>query len=90
VTWAFAQLQDGMIVVVILRLAYVIASRLVGGLALLARSDAHNEVEILLLRHQVAVLQRQPRRQRLTWTDRVVMAALAPAVAAGTKDRPCS
>jgi putative transposase len=66
-----------MIVVVILRLAYVIARRLVGGLVLLARSDAAKEVEILLLRHQLAVLQRQARRPRLTWTDRVVTAALA-------------
>src|SRR5450755_1105934 len=66
-----------MIVLVMLRLAYVIARRLVGGLALLARSDAANQVEILLLRHQLAVLQRQTRRPRLTWADRVVMAALA-------------
>lgn len=61
----------------ILRLAYVIARRLVGGLVLLARSDAAKEVEILLLCHEIAVLQRQTRRPRLTWTDRVVMAALA-------------
>ena len=66
-----------MIVLVMLRLAYVIARRLVGGLVLLARSDAAKEVEILLLRHQLAVLQRQARRPRLTWTDRVVMTALA-------------
>src|SRR5664279_6156913 len=66
-----------MIVGVVLRLAYVIARRLVGRLVLLARSDAAKEVEILLLRHQLAILQRQPRRPRLTWTDRVVMAALA-------------
>ena len=66
-----------MIVRVMLRLAYVIARRLVGGLVLLARSDAAKEVEILLLRHQLAVLQRQARRPRLTWTDRVVMTALA-------------
>jgi hypothetical protein len=66
-----------MIVLVMLRLAYVIARRLIGGLVLLARSDAAKEVEILLLRHQLAVLQRQARRPRLTWTDRVVMTALA-------------
>src|SRR5450755_4204201 len=66
-----------MIVLVMLRLMYVIARRVVGGLVLLARSDAAKEVEILLLRHQLAVLQRQARRPRLTCTDRVVMAALA-------------
>src|SRR5664279_3840760 len=66
-----------MIVFVMLRLAYVIARRLVGGLVLLARSDAAKEVEILLLRHQLAVLQRQTRRPRFTWIDRVVTAALA-------------
>ena len=59
VTRAFVPASGGIIVVVVmLRLAYVIARRLVGGLVLLARSDAAKEVEILLLRHQLAVLQR--------------------------------
>src|SRR5664280_2097648 len=66
-----------MIVLVMLRQAYVIARRPVGGLVLLARSDAAKEVEVLLLRQQLAVLQRYARRPRLTWTDRVVMTALA-------------
>jgi transposase InsO family protein len=66
-----------MIVLVMVRLAYVIARRLVGGLVLLARSQTAKEVEILLLRHQLAVLQRQAPRPRLTWADRVVMTALA-------------
>jgi hypothetical protein len=56
---------------------YLLARRLVGGLVLLARSDAAKEAEILLLRHQLAVLQRRLGRPRLTWADRVVMAALA-------------
>src|SRR5450755_616818 len=77
-------MPGGMIVVVILRLAYMIVRRLVGGLVLLARSDAAKDVEILLLRHQLAVLRRHARRPRLTWTDRVVMTALALRVAAGT------
>jgi hypothetical protein len=53
------------------------ARRLVGGLALLARSEAAKDAEILVLRHQLAVLQRQVGRPRLTWADRVMMAALA-------------
>ena len=58
-------------------LGYLIARRLVGGLALLARSDASKDAEILVLRHQLAVLARQVGRPRLTWADRAVIAALA-------------
>src|SRR5450755_5175343 len=60
-----------------LRLGYLIARRLVGGLALLARSDAAKDAEILVLRHQLAVLHRQIGRPRLTWAGRVIIAALA-------------
>jgi putative transposase len=47
-----------------LRLGYLIARRLVGGLALLSRSDAAKDAEILVLRHQLAVLHRQVGRPR--------------------------
>ncbi|HYO17264.1 MAG TPA: hypothetical protein VES02_01165 [Dermatophilaceae bacterium] len=40
-------------------MGYPIARHLIGGLALLTRSDAAKDVEILVLRHQLAVLQRQ-------------------------------
>jgi len=57
------------------RLAYVMARRVVGGL-LLARPDAAKEVEILLLRYQLALLQRQP-AAAADVADRVVNTALA-------------
>jgi putative transposase len=58
------------------RLLYLIFVRLCGWLALLSRSDNVENTEILMLRHQIAVLQRQVRSPQLSWADRAVLAAL--------------
>ncbi len=58
------------------RLLYLIFARLCGWLALLPRSDSVRNTEILVLRHQIAVLQRQVRSPRLSRAERAILAAL--------------
>jgi transposase len=62
---------------VTLRFAYLAVLCVFGWLALLARSDHAKDAEILILRHQVAVLQRQAGTPKLSWADRAILAALA-------------
>jgi putative transposase len=50
-----------------MRFAYLAVLRVFGWIALLARSDRAEDAEILILRHQVAVLQRQVKAPRLSW-----------------------
>jgi hypothetical protein len=57
-------------------LLYLIFIRFCGGLVLLGRSTASKDIELLVLRHEVAVLRRASPRPRLDWADRAIFAAL--------------
>ena len=59
-----------------LRLIYQMFSKLLGWIVLHTRSDTTKDIEILVLRHQLALLQRRTPCPRTSWTDRALIAAL--------------
>ena len=76
----------GMIAEVSLRLIYLIFSQLLSWLTLLPRPPSSKEIELLVLRHEVAVLRRTNSTPHFDWADRALLAALIrhlPAVLRG-------
>src|SRR3954452_20299124 len=69
-------LRSGMIAAVSLRLLYLIFQQVPRLVLLLGRTASSKDVELLVLRHEVAVLRRTNPTPRLNWADRAVFAAL--------------
>ncbi len=59
-----------------IRVLYLMFARICSWLILLSRSTASKDAELLVLRHEIAVLRRAQSRPRSDWADRVVLAAL--------------
>ena len=60
----------------LLRLLYLMFVQVLGLVLLMGRTSGAKDVELLVLRHEVAVLRRANPRPRLEWADRAVFAAL--------------
>src|SRR6185437_5471062 len=60
-----------------LSIVYRTTRRLLGALAVAVRHDASKDAELLVLRHENAVLRRQVERVRYTWADRLWFTALS-------------
>ena len=59
------------------RMVYLFAAYVFAWLALFARSSTSKDAEILVLRHEIAVLRRQVTAAKPDWADRALLAALA-------------
>jgi hypothetical protein len=75
-----------MIADVSLRLLYLIFSQLLSWLTLLGPASASRDIELLVLRHEVAVLRRTNSKPRLDWADRALFAALIRRLPAVLRD----
>ena len=67
---------SGMIAAVSLRLLYLIFLQVLRLALLLGRTTSTKDVELVVLRHEVAVLRRTNPKPRLDWADRAIFAAL--------------
>jgi hypothetical protein len=69
-----------------LRFVFLLITRLAAWLRLSRREETWKTAEISILRHQLAVLQRrQPRRPKLNWADRALLAALLGVIPKGRR-----
>jgi hypothetical protein len=77
-----------MIIDVSLRLLYLILSRLLSWLTPLPRASSAKDIELLVLRHEVAVLRSTNPKPRLDWADPTLFAALIDACRGAARSPP--
>jgi putative transposase len=70
-------MKSARLLAVVLSFLYRLVHRAFGALKLARRDAFAKDAEILVLRHQLAVLRRQVGRARFTWSDRALIALLA-------------